>query len=186
MNELQQQKRERIKLPIRHKITVYMAVLICITVGINTYTTVRTETEILTNKKIHENKRLAKNATFRVKKMLSAANRAPAEEGLFDPIISGNSETTYIKIVKPNGKVYMANKKSFIGETIDSTLLIDQENVIFDYYFPQQDQYGVLIVYPVVIDNERWHVIAGFPPIQIKTTIKLLILQNLISGSFVI
>lgn len=186
MKKLQHQKRERIKMPIRRKITAYMAVLICVTVGINTYTTVRTETKILTNKKVHENKRLTRNAAFRVKKILSAANRAPAEDILFDPIISENSEITYIKIVNPDGKVYMADRKSFIGETIDQTLLINQENVIFDYYFPQQNQYGVLVVHPVKIDNERWHVIAGFPPIQIKTTIKFLILQNLISGSFVI
>ena len=186
MNELQQQKRERIKMPIRHKITIYMAVLICITIGINTFTTVRTETKILTNKTIHENKRLVRNIAFRIKKSVFVSNRTHAEDILADPAISENIAMTYIKIVKPDGKVYMANEKSFLGETIDSTLLVDQENVIIDYFFPQQKQYGVLVVHPVMVGNERWHVVAGFPPIQIKTTIRFLILQNLISGSFVI
>ncbi len=186
MNELQQQRREGIKMPICHKITIYMAVLICITVGINTYTTVRTETKILTNKIIHENKRLVRNIAFRIKKALLVSNRASVEDILADPTISENSEMTYIKIVEPDGKVYMTNESSFVGEMVDSTLLVEQEDVIIDHFFPQQKQYGILIVHPTMIDSKRWHIIAGFPSIQIKTTIKYLILQNLMSGSFVI
>ena len=173
-------------MPIRHKITIYMAVLICITVGINTYTTVRTETKILTNKIIYEHKRLVRNIAFRIKKALLVSNWASVEDILADPTISESSEMTYIKIVKSNGKVYTANESSFVGEVVDSTLLLEQESVIIDHFFPQQKQYGILVVHPTMIGSERWHIIAGFPSIQIKTTIKYLILQNLMSGSFVI
>ncbi|MHC4113846.1 MAG: ATP-binding protein [Planctomycetota bacterium] len=173
-------------MPIRHKIAIYMAVLICITVGITTYTTVRTETKILTNKIIYGNKRLVRNIAFRIKKALLVSNWAAVEDILADPTISENSEMTCIKIVKPDGKVYMANESSFVGEMVDSTLLVEQEDVIIDHFFPQQNRHGVLVVHPTMVEGERWHIMAGFPSIQIKTTIKYLILQNLMSGSFVI
>ena len=138
-------------MPIRHKITIYMAVLICITIGINTYTTVRTETKILTNNIIYENKRLVRNIAFRVKKAFLVSNRTSVEDILASPIISENSEMIYIKIVKPDGKVYMASESSFVGELVDSTLLVEQEDVITDYFFSQQKQHGVLVVHPTMI-----------------------------------
>ncbi|MHC4762820.1 MAG: hypothetical protein ACYS71_05540, partial [Planctomycetota bacterium] len=96
MKVLQLQRQEGIKMPIRHKIAIYMAVLICITVGITTYTTVRTETKILTNKIIYGNKRLVRNIAFRIKKALLVSNWAAVEDILADPTISENSEMTCI------------------------------------------------------------------------------------------
>ncbi|MFC1677332.1 ATP-binding protein [Planctomycetota bacterium] len=186
MSKRQQQKETEIKMPIRYKITIYMAVLICITVGISTYTTVRTEKKILTNKIIYENKRLVRNIAFRIRKALLVSNWASIEEILANSPIGEHDEMLYLKIVKPDGKVFMANESSFIGETVNPTLLIEQESIITGHFFSQQKEYGILIAHPALIDNENWYIIAGFPSIQIKTTIKYLILQNLMSGSFVI
>ena len=185
MNKLRNQRDKGIKLPIRHKITIYVAVLICITIGINTYTTVRTETKILTNKIIYDNKRLVRNVGFRIKKALLVSNWAAVEELLTEPTMTEYGEMIYIKIVKPDGKVCMANESSFVGETVAPSLLLEQESVITKHFFPQQKLYGMLVVQPTTIDNEKWHIIAGFPSIQIKTTIRYLIFQNLLSGSFV-
>ncbi len=186
MSKLQQQKETGIKMPIRYKITIYMAVLICITVGISTYTTVRTEKKILTNKIIYENKRLVRNIAFRIKKALLVSNWVSIEEILANSPIGEHDEMIYLKIVKPDGKVFMANESSFVGETINPTLLIEQESIIMNHFFSQQKECGILIAHPTLIDNENWYIIAGFPSIQIETTIKYLILQNLMSGSFVI
>jgi PAS domain S-box-containing protein len=186
MKMLQLRRQEGIKMPIRHKIAIYMAALICVTVGINTYTTVRTETKVLTNKIIYGNKRLVRNIAFRIKKAFLVSNQASVEDILADPTIGENTNMIYIKVIEPGGKVYMASESSFVGETVDSALLVEQEDVVIDHFFPRKKRHGILIIHPAVIDGERWHIIAGFPSVQIRTTIKYLILQNLMSGSFVI
>lgn len=53
-------------------------------------------------------------------------------------------------------------------------------------FFSEQNGYGILLVHPITIDSEKWYVMAGLSSKPVKATIKRLILQNAVSGSFAV
>lgn len=186
MNEQKQQKEPGIRISIRYKMIFYAVVLVLMTVAISTYITVRTETKVLTSKRVYLGKRIAKNIAFGAEKAFTSSNWTFAEKVLDESIRTEHGEVIYAKIVTPNGKVYMANDRSFCGDIIDPDFLVDQERTLTDHFFPERAEYGILVVRPAMIGNERWHVMVGLSSKQIKATIRRLIFHNLMSSSYAV
>ena len=175
-----------VKISIFHKIMLYAVLLVIATVGISTYIAVETETEVLTNRLILLGKRTAKDIAFAAEKAFSSSNWVFVEELLTESVWRERGEVICSRIVKPDGTIFMANDKSFCGDTVDLSLLAEQSTVLPDYFFPEQKEYGTLLVRPVAIDNEQWYVMVGLSSKPIKATIRRLILHNVISGSFAV
>lgn len=175
-----------VKISIFHKIMLYAVLLVIATVGISTYIAVETETEVLTNKLILLGKRTAKDIAFAAEKAFSSSNWVFVEELLTESVWRERGEVICSRIVKPDGTIFMANDKSFYGDTVDLSFLAEQSTVLPDYFFPEQKEYGTLLVRPVAIDNEQWYVMVGLSSKPIKATIRRFILHNVISGSFAV
>ena len=175
-----------VKISIFHKIMLYAVLLVIATVGISTYIAVETETEVLTNRLILLGKRTAKDIAFAAEKAFSSSNWVFVEELLTESVWRERGEVICSRIVKPDGTIFMANDKSFCGDTVDISLLAEQSTVLPDYFFSEQKEYGTLLVRPVAIDNEQWYVMVGLSSKPIKATIRRLILHNVISGSFAV
>jgi len=175
-----------VKISIFHKIMLYAVLLVIATVGISTYIAVETETEVLTNRLLLLGKRTAKDIAFAAEKAFSSSNWVFVEELLTESVWRERGEVICSRIVKPDGTIFMANDKSFRGDTVDLSLLAEQSTVLPDYFFPEQKEYGTLLVRPVAIDNEQWYVMVGLSSKPIKATIRRLILHNVISGSFAV
>ncbi len=184
MNKQEPEKQFRLKISILHKTMLYVVLLVFATVVISTYIAVKTETEILTSKLIHRGKRIAKDITFNAEKAFLSSNWEFVEKILTESTKQGQGEVMYAKIIKPNGKIYMANDTSFYGDRCDSALLAGQESILTNYFFREQKEYGILLVSPAAIGNEKWHVMVGLSTKPVKATIRRLILHNVISGSF--
>jgi len=186
MNKQEQKEQFRVKISILHKTMLYVVLLVFATVGISTYIAVETETEVLTSKLINQGKRIAKDIAFNTEKAFLSSNWEFVEKILAESTKQGQGEVMYAKIIKPDGKIYMANDTSFYGDICDPALLVEQERILTNYFFREQKEYGILVVCPATIGNEKWHVMIGLSTKPVKATIRRLILHNVISGSFAV
>ena len=160
--------------------------LIFLTVGISTYIAVKTETEVLTVKLIYQGRHIAKDIAFSFKKAFPSSDLAFVEELLTESTAGKHGEVVYTRIVKPDGKIYMADDRSFCGKLVDSSILVEHDGTFTNHFFPAQKESVVLLVHPFNIDNQRWYVMVGLSSRSIKTTASRLIFHNLISGSFAV
>ncbi len=186
MNKQEQKEQFRVKISILHKTMLYVVLLVFATVGISTYIAVETETEVLTSKLINQGKRIAKDIAFNTEKAFLSSNWELVEKMLVESTRRGQGEVIYTKIVKPDGKIYMANDTSFYGDICDPALLAEQERILTNYFFREQKEYGILLVSPAAIGSEKWHVMIGLSTKPVKATIRRLILHNVISGTFAV
>jgi len=186
MTKQKKEKWFRFKTSIQHKIVLCGVMLIVATVGINTYVTVKTETEVLTRKQLYQGKRAAKEIAFGLKKTLLSANKEHSTSLLQSSVINRHDDVIYTRVVKPDGRIYMADDKSYCGRMAPLSYLVKQEQILTKYFFQEQREFGTLVVRPVVIANERWYVAVGISSGPINATVKRLILHNLISGTTVI
>jgi PAS domain S-box-containing protein len=108
------------------------------------------------------------------------------EKVLAESVWRERGEVICTRIVKGDGKIFMANDKSFYGDTVDPALLVEQHTVLPNHFFPEQKEYGTLLVHPTTVGDEGWYVMVGLSSKPVKATIRRLILHNVISGSFAV
>jgi len=186
MAQQKQKKFFKIKISILHKIMFCGVLLVFLTVGISTYIVVKTETEVLTGKLIYQGRHLAKDIAYSFKKAFPSSDLAIVTELLTESTAGKHGEVIYTRIVKPDGKIYMADDRSFCGKAVDPSVLVKQEATFTNHFFPAQKESGVLLVHSFTIDSQRWYVMVGLSSKSIKTTTSRLIFHNLISGSFAV
>lgn len=186
MTEQEQKKNFRVKISILHKLILYGVLLVFVTLGISTFMAVRIETKVLTSKLIYLGKHIAKDIAFGAVKAYSTSNWQLVEKMLVESVSRERGEVIYTMMVKPDGKIYMASDSSFHGNTVDSAFLPEHEKILTNHFFPEQKEYGMLLIQSASIGNEKWYVMVGLSPKPIKATVRRLIFHNLISGSFTI
>ena len=186
MNPRNRDEQFQVKISIFHKLMLHVALLIFAAVGITTYFTVKTESEVLREGLILTGKRMAKQIASSTQSAFWSNNRVYLEKLLQSPELYGSKELIYAKIVKPNGEVYLANDKVYYGEMLRDSLLFKQETLLKNFYFPDSQEKGIILVYPVNIGKEQWRVVLGFSLKLIKETSTTLIRHNVIWGLFIL
>lgn len=176
----------QIKVSIFHKLMLYVAMLIFAAVGITTYFTVKTESEVLRDGLIQSGKRMAKQLASSTQSAFWSLNWNYLENLLRSPELYGSKEMIYAKIVKPTGEVYLANEKAYQGQILDRSLRFKQETLLKRYSFPNRQEHGMLLVYPVSIGVERWYIILGFSLNPIKEASAALIYRNVMWGLIIL
>ena len=121
MNDKRQETEFHIKISILHKLMIYVAMLIFMAVGINTYIAVKEESRVLTEGLIHTAKHMAKNVASSTESAFWSLNWIFVEKLLQETRQCASNEVIFAKVVKPNGEVYLANDKACYGDTIDSS-----------------------------------------------------------------
>jgi signal transduction histidine kinase/HAMP domain-containing protein len=176
----------QVKISIFHKLMLHVALLIFAAVGITTYFAVKTESEVLQEGLILTGKRMAKQIASNIQSAFWSKNWMYLEKLLQSPELYGSKELIYAKVVKPNGEVSLANDKLYYGQTLEEALLFKQETLLKNFYFPDSQEKGMILVYPVNIENEQWRVVLGFSLKPIKETAAALIRHNVMWGLFIL
>ncbi len=182
MNQGSSDDQFQIKISIFHKLLLHVTLLIFAAVGITTYFTVKTESEVLREGLILTGKRMAKQIASSTQSAFWSKNWVYLEKLLQSPELYGSKELIYAKIVKPSGEVYLANDEVYYGEVLSNSYRFNQETLLNDFYFPDRQAKGMLLVYPVNIGKEQWRVVLGFSLNPIKESTAALIHHNVIWG----
>ena len=185
MNEQDHKKKFKVKISIFHKIIFHVTWLLFITVGINTYIAVRTETNVLATGLIRLGKNIARDIGFGAESAFGSLNWIYVEKMLVQSVMGQQGEIIYVRIVKPNGEIYMADDRSRYGDMVEPGLLVDKEAFFANHICPQTKKRGILIVRPIGIGNETWYVMVKLSAEPIKASIRGLIIRNVLSGILV-
>jgi two-component system NtrC family sensor kinase len=181
-----QEDKFKVKVSILHKLMLHVILLVFIAVGICTYMSVKTESEVLKEELIRMGKGMASNIASSTESAFWSLNWIFVERMLRASARGDVKQVICAKIVKPDGEVYLASDKAFYGEKTDSSLLSDQEVLLKDYFFSETKEYGILVVHPVLIGEETWHVLLGLSHRPIKKAINNLVARNLALGGLIL
>ncbi len=169
-----------IKMSIEYKILLSVLLVVFLAVFATTYIAVVTESRALHKNLIDKGRNIAKNIAFSTKSAFWSLNWIFVENLLHDAALIANGDIIYTKIVKPNGEVYLANDKKYYGTLVSPDLLKDKEQILDKY--PFENQTGNLLIYPVKIGKENWHILLGLSTGRIRLAAKNLILQSSLWG----
>jgi two-component system sensor histidine kinase/response regulator len=185
MNHQDPQDRFKVRVSILHKIMLYGIALIFIAVGTTTYFAITMESRVLTDGLIDSGKHMSREISLTARKAFWTVGWLLVED-MLQRCKWQSADVIYAKIVKPSGEVYLADNKQYYGDMIESPHLHDQEVVLNDWYFPETGEYGMLLVYPFSIGDERWYTMLGLSLKSVRTAIKHLIVRNVAWGAVVI
>lgn len=175
-----------IKISITYKIMLLVIVVVLVAVGISTSLSVRIESKVLTVSLINMANNLAMNIASSTKSAFSSLNWIFVQKQIEDCPNIGRHEVLCVKIVNPDGEVYMSSNKSYYGTIVHSSLLKEKKLLIEDYYFDFSRQKGYLLVHPFKIEEELWHIILELSAEPVKSAIKVLVLRNLMFGGLIV
>ena len=176
----------KIRFSIVHKLMFHVVALLIVAVGLSTYLGIKTESRVLTDGLILMGKHLVKDIASSTRSAFWSLNWIFVEEVLNECFQDNRYGVIYAKIVKPDGEVYMANDKAYYGNKVDASLLVDQEALVESYFFQETKEYGYLLVRPVNIGKETWHVILGLSRKSVNVAINNLIFRNLTFGGLML
>ena len=87
-------------------------------------------------------------------------------------------DVAFCRIVKPDGTVYLADKRRDYGRTVDRALM-DTRNESIDYVLGETGEKGTVIIKPVFINGERWRILIGISLKEIKHANQVVVVHNL-------
>ncbi len=172
---------------IKHKIMLHVIVVISIAIAASTYIAVVTDSSAFHKSLVQKGRNIAKNVASSTKSAFWSLNWIFVENVLHDSTNSLKNDIIYIKIIKPNGEVYLANDQMYYGQQVDTSLLTKTERVIEDHSFSQEKiESGILVIHPVSIGKDTWHILLGLSTAPIEIALKNLIYKNIALGSIFI
>lgn len=168
---------------VNYKIMLIVVLVIAIALSASTYIGVVTESEVLHNSLIQKGKNLTSNIASSTKSAFWSLNWLFVEDLLKEFSKSGNEDIVYIKIIKPNGEVYLADDKQYYGKQVDAELLFDKFTILSDQQVNNwQDESGVLLVHPVLIGKDIWYILLALSTKSIHDSLTNLIFKNIALG----
>jgi len=170
-------------LSIKYKIMLNVILVIFIALSASTYIAVVTESKVFHASLIQKGQNLANNIAASTKSAFWSLNWLFVEDLLHDSAKIGQNDIIYTKIVKPNGEVYLANDKKYYGKQVKPELLINEESIIENHYFQDENTLkGIVLVHPVSIGNDYWYILLGLSTDPIHQTLIDLIIKNVVLG----
>lgn len=159
---------------------------VLLAVGATTYLSVKSESKVLRQGIRTKGNFFAESLAASTKSSFWSLNWIFVETQLKDSYASSPDEIVYAKVVKPDGEVYLANKKNYYGEIVPEELLFEQQTILTDFRFTEEQDEGMLIVHPVNIGSEVWFVLVGLSHGPTLEALKSLIVRNISWGALLL
>jgi two-component system NtrC family sensor kinase len=176
----------KVRISIFHKIVLYATLLVFIAVGMSTYLAVKGEAKVLREGLVHAGRNMASNMGASTKSAFWSLNWIFVENMLKESVQDGLHQVICAKVVKPKGEVYLASERACYGERVDISLLSGRETLLENHFFPERNEHGILLIHPVAINGEKWHVILGLSLKSVKEAIRSLIIRNAAFGGLIV
>ncbi len=157
-----------------------VVIVISMVIVASTYVAVLTESKTLRANLIQKGQNTARNIASSTKSAFWSLNWIFVENLLRDSANSEQADIVFTKIVKPNGEVYLANDQKYYGKQVDPQLLTLEQSLKTDFQFTEEGVLdGILLVHPVSIGKDTWHILLGMSTDPIQKSIQGLIEKNI-------
>ena len=176
----------QIRLSIFHKFMLSFVLLVLTAVGLTTYFSMKSEAKLLRNGLVNRGKEMVRHLASSTESASWSSNWIFVEDLLQRPDMYRSKEVVYAKIIKPDGEIYLASRKNFQGRPFSAVLRLPTEIVVEDYFFREADSKGVLLIHPVPIGNEMWHVALGLSLESVEEASRDLVKRNMLLGGVIL
>ncbi len=180
------QRNSQVKISITHKILLQFMLIVIVAVGTSTYLGVRHESRMLNDSLMQSGNRATRNIALSTESAFWSLNWIFVEKLIQENMAGDDTAIAFIKIVNPGGEVYMADDKAYYGRQIAPAFLTDQKQLHSHIFLKDIETTGHLVIHPVNIGKETWHVMLGLTTQPIEAAIRALILRNLSFGALII
>jgi PAS domain S-box-containing protein len=176
----------KIKTSLFQKLVIYAVVLVVIAVGTVTFFTIKKTVVKAKIVLIDSGLKMARYIASSAKSSFWSLNWIYVEKLLRDSVVDQEDHIIFAKIIKPDGEVYLANDQKYYGKAVSIETLPPKEMTFQDYFFEETQEKGLLVVRPINIGNETWHVQLGISLKPIDAIIQNEITRNTILAFLII
>ena len=175
-----------IQFSIFHKFMLSFVLLVLTAVGLTTYFSVKSEAKLLRKGLVYKGKEMVRHLASSTESASWSSNWIFIEDLLQRPDLYRSKEVVYAKVIKPDGEIYLANRKAYAGRKFSAVLRQPTEIVLENYTFREFGRQGVLLIYPVPIGNELWHVALGLSLESVQEASRDLVKRNMLLGGVIL
>lgn len=171
----------QVRISILQKIMIPMVLLFLAAIGIGAYLIVRTETRSLTKQLINSAEITNRNIASVTQSAFWSLGWVYLEEFLHD-LGRDQGNIIFAKVVNPDGEVYLADSRKHYGRKADPSLLGKKHLIIHDYYSEEHGEKGVLLVQPLTIGKDTWHILTAISLKDVREAVSDLIKRTILPG----
>lgn len=186
MNQASTEETFPVKISLGKKITFYTVSLFVIVISCCTYLNLKTQSANIT----HYMTLVAKEDVMHIGSSVEAAfwslNWISIETQLQKTRERNPDVIAFLKLVKPNGEVYLADSRKYYGEIINPSLLFKEQTIIKNYHVNKEQENGKLLIHPINIGEEVWYVLMGLSDYPARQAIKELVIKNIVWGTLIL
>jgi signal transduction histidine kinase len=140
------------------KLMLCMVVVVMVAVAIITLFSIRKQTEVLSSELISGKQQIAVQIAGATKNAFQTLSLLFMERMLKD--IGAAQDVIFCRIVKPDGTIYLADKRQDYGADIGPEIANATEPLL-DYVVPTTGESGKIIIEPVDLGGETWKIVLG-------------------------
>ncbi len=140
------------------KLMLCMVMVVMVAVIIITLFSIRKQTEVLSSELISRMRQIAIQTANATENAFQTVSFLFIERMLKD--VGAMQDVVFCRIVKPDGTIYLADKRQDYGAQIDPRIA-NETGTLLDYVFSTTGERGVIIIEPVELGDEIWEVVLG-------------------------
>jgi len=170
------------KMGLFFKISLMMVALLIISIGVTTVISIRKQTRIIKTELIEKNKTISLHLASSAKSAFWSLNWLFVETQM--QATTSSEDVLFLKIIKPDGEVYLASgDKEYMNQIPASALLNPENQIVQDI----KGSSGILkmIITPIEIGKERWSLIMTFSLKQVEDAKEAILKDTIWWGSII-
>jgi len=176
----------RVRLSIFHKLMLSFTLLVLTAVGLTTYFGAKSEAALLRARLIDKGREMARHIAASTESAFWSLNWNSLENLLGRPDPYRSPPVVFARVVNPDGEVHLASDRASRGRRVSDVLRRPTEIVLEDYRFRENGRRGVLLVHPVALGSERWHVVLGLSLESAEQASRDLVARNMLLGGVIL
>ncbi len=176
----------KIRTSIFSKIVVGVLCPLLLAIGVGTLITVKLESRAMTSLILGSVEITARNIATMTRHAFASLNWIYLEEFLHELGREKPGGVVTAMVVNPRGSIYLAHDRSLYGVDTDLNLLTGQTMVIEDYFLVPGEEKGILMVHPVRIGQDDWHVLLGISLSQVDAAVTDLIRRSVFWSALIV
>ncbi|WP_052813085.1 ATP-binding protein [Desulfonatronum thioautotrophicum] len=175
-----------IRVSIFSKIVIAVLCPLLLAIGVGALITVKLESRAMTSLILGSVEITARNIATITRHAFASLNWIHLEEFLHELGREKSGGVVSAKVVNPRGSVYMAHDRGLYGTDVDLNLLTGQTMVLEDYLLEDGQERGILMIHPVRIGQDDWHVLLGVSLSQVHAAVAELIRRSVFWSALIV
>ena len=165
-----------------YKIASLVSLTLVIAIGVATAISINEQTKTIKAGLIEKNKIISEHLASSVKSAFWSLNWLFVERQMQE--ITRSKDVTFLKLINPNGEVYLASGDNKVEHDILIPELINlKEQILKDMLYSKTGELTKLIITPVKVGNDKWTLIMGLSLKEVEEAKKGVLKKNIMWGS---